>query len=261
MTTRLPRLLLLLTTLAAFAATADLACADWTSEVSSSNPLHWFRFEETTGTTADDQGSADVDGTYMGGYTLGTPGLVGNAVSLDGAGHVFVGGPNLATDWTLETIFKADIETGGVSQGIIGSDFTATERMAVKAEQWNETGQLGYTVFGVIDVTLPSATPTDYAHVVFTGTGSGVDVYVDGALAGGDTTATPLARYLIGAGAIRADGSLVDGLTGMVDEVVIYDRVLSANEIAAHYSAVPEPATGILAILGLLGLLRHRDRR
>ena len=128
---------------------------------------------------------------------------------------MFVGGPNLATDWTLETIFKADIETGGVSQGIIGTDFTAaSDRMAVKAEQWNETGQLGYTVFGVVDVTLPATTPASYSHVVFTGSGSGVDVYVDGSLVGGDTVSTPLARFVIGAGAIRADGSLVDGLTG-----------------------------------------------
>ena len=261
MTTRLPRLLLMFAPLAAFAVAADLAHADWTSEVSSSNPLHWFRFEETAGTTADDQGSADVDGTYVGGYTLGTTGLVGNAVSLDGASHVLVSGPDLATDWTLETIFKADVETGGVSQGIIGSDFTAADRMAVKAEQWNETGQLGYTVFGVIDVTLPPATPTDYSHVVFTGSGSGVDVYVDGSLVGGDTVSTPLARYVIGAGAIRADGSLVDGLTGMIDEVVIYDRILSVDEISAHYAAVPEPATGVLAMmLGLLALSRCRRR-
>ena len=39
-----------------------------------------------------------------------------------------------------------------------------------------------------------------------------------------DPTTTALARYVLGAGAVRADGTLVDGLTGAIDELVIYDR-------------------------------------
>ena len=111
--------------------------ADWNSTISAANPLHWFAFDETSGTTADDQGSGNADGTYTGSVGLGAAGLVGNAASFDGASHVLVGGADLVGDWTVETIFKADTVNGGASMGLIGADFTAANRMALKAEQWN----------------------------------------------------------------------------------------------------------------------------
>jgi hypothetical protein len=253
-------------TLTAFAlsvAMTSAAQADWSGTISAAGPLHWFNFEETSGTTADDSGSANVDGTYTGSVMLGTPGLVGNAAMFDGASHVFVGGPSLTGDWTLETIMLADTATGGVSMGIIGADFAATERMAVKAEQWNSTEQLGYTVFGVVDVTFgepAAATPTDFAHVVLVGTGTGVELFVNGVSASSSTTSTFLSRYAIGTGAVRADGTLVDGLTGAIDELVIYDRALTPAEISSHYAAIPEPASSSLILLGALSLLGLRRR-
>ncbi len=238
--------------------------ADWVSEITAANPLHWFRFEETSGATADDQGSADANGTYVGGVTLATPGLVGNAASFDGAGHVLIGGPNLATDWTLEAIFSADIENGGVSQGLIGADFASADaRTAIKAEQWNETGQLGYTAFGVVDVTFTdaaAATPADFTHVVMVGDSAGVTLYVNGASAGTGATSAVLSRHAIGTGAVRADGTLVDGLTGAIDELVIYDRALDAAEIGAHYASIPEPSSWVLLVFGFAALIRRRRR-
>jgi hypothetical protein len=235
--------------------------ADWNSTISGANPLHWFAFDEAAGaTTATDQGSAGANGTYSGAGKVATAGLINGAASFAGTDSVLVGGANLATDWTLEAIFLADTVNGGASMGLIGCDFTATDRMAVKAEQWNKTGQLGYTLFGVVDVTLPAATPTDYTHVALVGTGTGVELFVNGASQGSDPTATALSRYVLGAGAMRADGTLVDGLTGAIDELVIYDRALSAGDIAAHAAAVPEPASAVLSLLALLGLLGCRRR-
>ncbi len=237
--------------------------AQWAAEISNANPLNWFRFEEISGAAANDQGSANMDGTYVGSVVLGNSGLVGHAAAFDAGSYVFLGGANLTTDWTLETIFKADTVNGGVSMGLVGTDFTAaSDRMAIKAEQWNSTGQMGYTRFGVLDVTFAgaaAATPADYAHVVFVGqAASGVSLYVNGAFAASDVTSTPLARWALAAAAVRADGTLIDPLTGMIDEIVIYDRALSASEILAHYNAIPEPSVWLLGVLGGLAVLSVR---
>lgn len=109
--------------------------------------------------------------------------------------------------------------------------------MALKADQWNNTGQLGYTNFGVIDVTLSPPTPSVFAHVAYVGTSSGVDLYLDGVLVDGDTTTAVLARDIIGAGRINA-GAAGDPLEGQIDELVIFDRALDAAEIAAHFFAI-----------------------
>lgn len=241
------------------------ANADWNSVISADNPLHWFAFEEAEGaTTADDQGSADVNGTFAGAVGLQVDGLVGKAASFDGASNVLVSGPNLVTDWTVEAIFQADTVNGGVSMGLLGADFAATTpRTALKAEQWNETEQLGYTAFGVVDETFAgdgAKSPAELSHVVFVGTGSGVELFVNGASVATGATSAELSRFVIGAGAVREDGTLVDGLTGVIDDLVIYDRALSAGDVSAHYAAIPEPASVSLALLGLLGLLRFRRR-
>lgn len=238
--------------------------ADWNSEISAANPLNWFAFDEAAGaTTALDQGSAGMNGTYSGAGKVDAPGLVGGAASFDGASTVVVGGADLLGDWTVEAIFSADSVNGGVSMGLIGADLTAANRMALKADQYNDSGQLGFTLFGVVDVTYTdpaAATPADLSHVAFVGSGSGIELFVNGTSVGADLITTSLSRHVLGAGAVRADGSLVDGLTGVIDDLVIYDRALSAGELQSHAAAVPEPATATLALIALLALVGYRRK-
>jgi hypothetical protein len=162
----------------------------------------------------------------------------------------------LAGDWTAE--FIVSVGDGGTSQGLQGST-----TMALKAEQWNNTGTIGYTNFGVIDVNLSVPMPTEISHLVFVQTGAGVDLYVNGSLAAGDATTAVLGRQILGAGRRNADDTIIDPLDGIMDELVIYDRALSADAIAAHYAAVPEPQSlilGALALLGFISLARRQGR-
>jgi hypothetical protein len=230
------------------------ARADWISTITAENPLHWYQFAETSGTTAADSGSGAANGTYQNGVTLGQPGLVGAAARFDGVDdHVLVGAADLAGDWTAE--FIASAGAGGASQGLMGGT-----TMAIKAEQWNDTGSLGYTNFGVVDVTLGAPTPAVLTHLALVKTDAGVTAYVNGAAVASDATTAVLSRNVIGAG--RVGATVVDPLDGVIDEVVIYDRALSAAAIAAHVAAVPEPSSLVLgavalALLSVAGLRRR----
>ncbi len=241
------------------------ARAQWASEVAASNPLHWWRFDETSGTSVSDSGSGGLDGTLVNGATLGHSGPLGGALHLDGAtsAYVLLGGTPLTSPWTLEAVFHQDDTTPGPSSGLLGPETFGSPNTAIKAEQWEETGQLGYTAFGVVDETFDdpaAATPTSYSHVAFVGTSAGVSVYVGGALADSEDTAIDLARGIIGLSGLSATGTPVDPLGGFIDELVIYDRELSAAEIAAHAAAVPEPGSLVLLALAAaaLGIVRLR---
>src|SRR5690606_17007176 len=55
--------------------------------------------------------------------------------------------------------------------------------------------------------------------------------------------------------------SPTDFFNGLIDDVRIYDEALSAaqvGEIYAAFTAVPEPATAGLLVLGAMGLIRRR---
>jgi hypothetical protein len=41
----------------------------------------------------------------------------------------------------------------------------------------------------------------------------------------------------------------------MIDELVIYDRALSAEEILGHFNVIPEPTVLSLGLLGGLAIL------
>jgi hypothetical protein len=56
-------------------------------------------------------------------------------------------------------------------------------------------------------------------------------------------------------------GMPADALAGGIDEVAIYNRVLSATEIHDHFLGVPEPSALVLLATGVLGLLAYAWRK
>jgi hypothetical protein len=234
------------------------AHADWVDEVTASNPLNWWRFEEEVGATvAADIGSENWDGNYTNDVALQQPGVVGMSAGFDGVDdYVFLGAENVADDWSVEVIFEAG--PGGASQGLIGGT-NPEPNSAIKAEQWNETGNLGYTNFGVIDITLPVPTPSEFAHVVFVQTAAGVELYVDGVAVASDATTMELSREVIGGGNLNDTGGLGDPLDGLIDELVIYDRPLSSDEIMDHFNSIVDRPVVVPGDVNLDGIVNGLD--
>ena len=210
------------------------AWADWPATIASDNPAHWYRFEETSGDVAVDEGSLGVNGTYVGGVGLGECGLVGRAARFDGVDdYVDVGLSDLGGLWTAEFIVWADTVNGSVSQAVLGSSTAA-----LKIEQWDSTEMIGYTRFGVVDVTLNAPTPPTFAHVVFVRSDSAVTLFVDGVPVDSRSTLIPLGRDLLAGSFLRKSGEIVDPLNGAIDELVIFDRALSDEDVMRHFLSI-----------------------
>ncbi|NND02660.1 MAG: hypothetical protein HKN91_07725 [Acidimicrobiia bacterium] len=235
----------------------------YSAEVLADSPAVYWRLDETAGSTAVDV-VGGVDGTYTGGVLLGLVGLVtdGTSAGLDGVdGFVDVpdsalinlGGP--IEERSIELWFSAaDVtsrqviyEEGGNSRGI--NIYVEDGNLYFGA--WNRTNNGDGTTpwaGGEIFLSTPVATDTIH-HVVLTldqpsdellGYINGVEVVSSGGIGrlyahGAD----------IGIGAMNNQARFVSGgqtgsgfyLDGQIDEVAVYNSVLSAARVAAHYSS------------------------
>jgi hypothetical protein len=234
------------------------AGADWNSTIAASNPLNWYRLDETSGEIAHDYGSEGRNGSYGGqGWQppqLGAAGLVGTGVEFvgDGSDTILIDAPPLTGDWSAEFILK---KTANADSQALIEDLRVAFGFALKLEQWRDTYQLGYTQRGVRDYYFsPAASvPLDrFVHVAYVKSDSGVQAFINGSFVGSNNTTIPLPRYSMSGG--------FDPLYAVLDEVIIYDRVLTPDEIAAHFASVPEPSTLLPALTALAMLPTRRLR-
>jgi len=236
----------------------------WTSEIYQSNPLHWYRFEETGSQVAVDFGSGQLHGLYEGGAELGQgePGLVGNGVRFDGVDdRILLGGSRLSstTPWTAE--FIVDKLAAKTYAMLLTEDDFGSDKVNLRLDQ-SPDSQVGFTRQDVADYRFspPVYAPVDeFIHLTFAGDpSSGVDVYINGEHEGHHSAFVELPRWYIS----RPESSYT--LNAILDEVVLYDRLLSPQEILNHYKyafSIPEPASVILFSLGGLALVLWRRRR
>lgn len=218
-----------------------IARLSYIDEVTADAPLSWWRLGESSGTNAVATGSAPTNGTYTGGYTLGSTGLVtgssDTAITLDGStGYVDLGSPaalNLSRSFSVDAWIKpqgapADrtiisFADSGFMLALAGTSFLTFYKSRV-ANIGANTGALADGV---------------RHHVAFTIDASGLwALYVDGSVGASGTTALTFSGTSgLRIGADYNGSAVARFYNGVIDEVAIYGSTLSAARVTAHYAA------------------------
>jgi len=218
---------------------------------SHSSPVSHWGLDEASGLLARDTGRARRHGRVVG-DGIWTPGVLGNALTFDGSGDaVVVGdaaiyqfqGPFSIAFWYRKNSEKPDwvrlVGKGGLGLRNFG------------VFDWaGESGQVlfQFSVPGGGYSTLTSRTSIavgGWHHVVCTWEGGRGRIYVDGELDAEGPMAGPPVITTDPVTLGRAD--FHDGLDGAMDEVRLYDRVLSGGEVRllVRHSAADADGDGV----------------
>ncbi len=238
--------------------TKDAGCgADagltYSQEVRCDAPLAYWQLDESTGMTAIDSSGNGNDATYMGGFTLGVPGVISgdSAVKLDGnTGYV-----NAGNKFEFAGVVPFTVEAW-IQPNVVDAAF----RGVLSNEPASGAGKEGYVIYLQADAGIGydryqmgastplralnqvEATTTAWYHVVGVYEGgagtSSMSLYVNGAVVASAPTALAIqvgtCPFAIGAThcAIMGASSF---LQGSIDEVAVYGSALPASRILRHY--------------------------
>jgi len=213
----------------------------------------WWRFNETSGTVADDTTGRNQDGTLAGGV-LWASGITGNALSLDGADDgVFVGNTAAltgTTDFTLSAWVK--INAGAPAGTIIQQrEPGASGYLGEYMLNVNAGGTVNFFVYNSgyqFNLNTTASVADGQWHLVSaTRSGTAGTIHIDGVqAASGSGTVQPLVSLAVSIGYDHRDNN--KRFTGLLDDVRVYSRALSAAELdSIHDTLVPNSAPAFTA--------------
>ncbi|MGH3349433.1 MAG: LamG-like jellyroll fold domain-containing protein [Nocardioides sp.] len=193
--------------------------------------VHAYPFSEGSGTTtADSVGDADATLTDAEWVT----GVEGNALSFAGTGAADTGETLIKTDgsYSVSAWVKLD-EAGGAFQTAVSQDTGRDSAFFLQYSGADERWSMSFS--GVRALSSEKPVPGQWYHLTGVrdaATGS-LALYVDGQKQGEQQVCTAPAttgHTVIGRG--QFGGNLVDYLGGDIDEVRVFDRALSPEEVA-----------------------------
>jgi GH25 family lysozyme M1 (1,4-beta-N-acetylmuramidase) len=195
--------------------------------VAPSGLVDWWPAE---GTPVDIIGTAH--GTSVNGvsYAAGKEGL---AFHFNGSNsYLTTGASSIAVPWTASFWVNRQNAPG------TGAALSGDGNVELKLEQYNATHQVGFTRFGVADWNFGYTVPLNtWTHLAFVASGTQMQLYANGALVGTIATNIPLPRAYFGAGYVNSNGNIVDYLLASLDEIMLFNRALSAAEVSSLYAA------------------------
>lgn len=228
-----------------------LAADPYSSAVLADNPVSYWRFQETSGTTATDQQGLNA-GDIIGGVTLGQPGINAGetAYGFDGSsGRVdLTTSPNLTrlnpgSQITVEAWIKVGVTLSSGKSIVRYRDDVNPDSgygliLTGSAAPQFYTASSSNTTYSVTGPT--SVNDGQWHHVVGVKDAAGVRVYVDAVLVGSVSGTLPI--YITGTpdAAIGEDGTNLNPnfyFPGSIAEVAVYGQGLSPSQVAGHYVA------------------------
>ena len=212
----------------------------YAATVLADEPVAYWRFEEQSGIVAADDSGRDRPAVYVNGPSFAAD------VGMDGTGRalsIHDTDEGVRADYAPWT----DLSALTVEVWVQPSTVTSTEGMIIvdKGSTWNlfldPQGRPAFQFPGNVPPEALSATPLvagETYHLAAT-FGSGVmRLYVNGALvseASGLAPSIPSNPTQIHVGRGLSAGRF--GVRGVIDEVALYDRALSADAVLRHYDA------------------------
>ncbi len=191
---------------------------------------HW-PLDESAGTQALDLGPTKSNGTLVGAQDW-RPGRIGNAFRFNGTTHFNV--PyrgELAPSDAFTFAAWLNPEATTYNQRLYARGFA----WHVKLEGSNRRPALGSGA--LLAVTLGEGVPLGtWTHVAITFNRGAIQFFVNGVFAPSEShfpANTPMKDPLTGDTKLGASGNEADKALGLIDDVRLYDRVLTADEVAS----------------------------
>lgn len=161
-----------------------------------------------------------------------------NAVSLFKTNKQAFAFGSATGDASIEFVVEGDPVAGG-ADGFLAVGVNSTS--SLRFEQYNNTGQMGFTLGGVADYLFTPAVPSPNipVHVtyVWTTNNQTLRLYLNGSVAGSATGVNPGFQMPRGAGYLGNNSAGSEGMIGTIHRVTVYSGALSDAAIQRHSDA------------------------
>lgn len=265
-----------MTTLRSLALCTGLVAAG--GSVAGAQAVVHYGLNETGGTLVDDVGGVNMTPQDPAAFTYGvpsvTPGTYGAITVTPGDAAAF--GTAVSSNGTsvaLNNTANNALNTLAAPMTVMAwvNQSTTAGRQRLLSGSFGDGNGWGYgldggtqifTTYAVADygpIGTGTAQPNTWQHVAVTFTGTQTDFYLNGTFlesrTGGNLNPNTSEAF-----ALFGTSNPAELFSGALDEVEVFNRVLSAGEIIAEAVPVPEPATAAVLALGGLALLARRRR-
>ncbi len=230
----------------------------------SQNPVAYWKFDETTGTTAIDSSGHGYNGTYVGTVSLGTEGISDNstAFSINGGGYMSVSVPITASFSIMvwgksATTYWNDygwLASSREPNGFIIHPNPSTKSVGMYLI--NSSSGSAHTGFG--GVTPEDITEWHQYGITYDATTHLASAILDGQIVATETYTGNRVNDTLTIWFGR-DQYISRYGRGSIDEAALFSRSLTSEEIWAQYQSslnTPEPQTYISLVLGLVFALK-----